>query len=176
MKNGHDKHARVNDPGPLPPSATYCRHCNQAFPVAVPILGAPPETGFVQLTAQLAEHIQRKHPQEVQGDITAQVNASIAYAAQKVLAHFDSSDQGLMEWRDRVRHMVFREMMRGSVSDEKIAEKVAALFALWESDEKSVSIEELVIQLVKSLRDAIEERNLYPEASANPPQPLISVV
>jgi hypothetical protein len=177
MKNGNAKNVHVHDPGPMPPPATYCRQCNQAFPVAVPIIGSPPETSFVQLTVQLADHMQRKHPKEVQTDITAQVNASIAYSAQKILAHFNSTDQGLMEWQDRVRHGVFREMMRGPVSDEKIETKVRELSEHWEGfwdldANRSAEIAEQVTMLVKSMRDAIEERNLYPE----PAQSLVSTI
>jgi hypothetical protein len=167
VKNGHNKNARVHDPGPLPPPATYCRHCNEAFPVVVPILGAPPDAEYVRATAQLADHIQRKHPKETQEGYGVQVAMSMAYSAQVVLANFNSTDQGLMEWRDRERHKVFRAMMRGPVSDEKIANQVSALFgyASQREDGPQTPTMEEVILLVKSMRDAIEERHLYPETT-----------
>lgn len=165
MKTGKINH----DPGPLPQSATYCRHCNMAFPVAVPIIGAPHDTGFVQLTAQLADHIQRKHPEQLQKDLAAQVQLSIGCSAQIVLANFDSTDQGLMEWRDRERHKIFRAMMRSGVSDEKIEQKVRALFEMYAHSPEEGPTEEDVIAVFKSMRDAIEERNLYPEPSKTRP-------
>ena len=75
-----------------------------------------------------------------------------------------------MSWRDRERHKMFRAMMRSGVTDEKIKDKVDALFAMCAGAHGPT--EEEVTALIKSMRDAIEERNLYPE----PSQPLISVV
>lgn len=152
----------------MPAPATYCRHCNEAFPAAVPII-AQPSAGFIQMTAQLADHMQKKHPGEIGPDVGAQVTASIAYSAQRVLSHFNSTDHGLMEWRDRERHRVFREMMRGPITDEKIETKVQQLSEHWEGfwdldANRSAEIAAQVIQLVKSMRDAIEERDLYPES------------
>ena len=94
MKNGKAHH----DPGPMPPMATYCRHCNESFPVALPILGEPSDTQYVRATAQLAQHIQMKHKEEMQKDVGVQVQLSIGCSAQCVLRHFTSSDDGLMEW------------------------------------------------------------------------------
>ena len=111
MKNGKLRNVTVHDPGPMPPPATFCKHCNQSFPVSVPIIGAPIETGFVQTTSKLAAHIQSKHPDLVQADVAQQMNASIACSAQLVLNHFQSTDEGLMKWRDRERHRIFRAML-----------------------------------------------------------------
>ena len=166
MKTGKINH----DPGPLPQSATYCRHCNMAFPVALPIVGEPRDAQFIRATQQLADHLINKHKPEFQKDIAVQVLYSISCSAQVVLANFDSTDQGLMSWRDRERHKMFRAMMRSGVTDEKIKDKVDALFAMCAGAHGPT--EEEVTALIKSMRDAIEERNLYPE----PSQPLISVV
>ena len=174
VKNGHTKDLAVHDPGPMPPAATYCKHCNTAFGVSIPILGAPLESQYVQKTAELADHMQRKHPKEVQPDIQAQVMCSIAYSAQRVLDHFTSNDPGLLQWRDRERHRIFRAMLVRSVSDEKIANKVSALFgfcATREDGPQTPTMDE-VIQFIKSMRDAIEERNLYPAEA----QSLVSTV
>lgn len=165
MKNGKAHH----DPGPMPPMATYCRHCNESFPVALPILGEPSDTQYVRATAQLAQHIQMKHKEEMQKDVGVQVQLSIGCSAQCVLRHFTSSDDGLMEWGDRERHKVFRTMLRGPVSDEKIGAQVSALFNFTSTREdgpQTPTMDEIIL-LVKSMRDAIEERNLYPESIPN---------
>lgn len=174
VKNGKARNIEVHDPGPMPPSATYCKHCNTAFGVSIPILGAPVESQYVQKTAELADHMQRKHPKEVEPDIQAQVMCSIAYSAQRVLDHFQSNDPGLMQWRDRERHRIFRAMLVRSVSDVKIANKVSELFQLaaTRDDGPQTPTMDEVIQFLKSMRDAIEERNLYPEE----PKSLVSVV
>lgn len=175
MKNGKSSH----DPGPLPQSATYCRHCNMAFPVSVPIVGEPPDARFVRLTAQLADHMMKKHQDKFKQDYSIQMNMSIAYSAQIVLENFNSTDEALMSWRDRERHKMFRAMMRATVSDEKIEHKVEELLEVLFDDPKSAIEDETrdatrkaFVAFVKSMRDAIEERNLYPE----PAHLLISVV
>ena len=174
MKNGHTKTTGIHDPGPMPPASTYCKHCNASFGVSIPILGTPAGSEFIQKTAELAQHMQQKHMAEVRPDIESQVQCSIAYSAQRVLDHFNSSDPGLLQWRDRERHIIFRAMLVRSVSDEKIADKVSALFgfaATREDGPQTPTMEE-VTQFIKSMRDAIEERNLYPDEAKS----LVSVV
>jgi hypothetical protein len=176
MRNGKAQHVR-SDPGPMPAPATFCKHCNASFLVSIPIIGQKPGSEFYQTTANLAQHIQQKHPEVLQVDATAQINMAFAYSSQRVLAHFTSTDHGLMLWLDCERHKILRSVCH-AVPDERIEQKVAQLFefaAQREEGPRTPTMEE-VIQLVKSMRDALEERHLYPGTTLEPAPNLVSAV
>ena len=165
------------DPGPMPAPATFCKLCPASFPVSISILGQKPGTEFYQTTAQLAQHIQQKHPDELQADAAAQMNMAFAYSAQRVLAHFTSTDAGLMQWLDCERHKILRAACH-AVPDDRIEQKVADLFDLAsrrEEGPQTPTLEEVIL-LVKSMRDALEERTLYPGATLEPAPNLVSSV
>jgi hypothetical protein len=162
MRNGNLK--RAVDPGPMPAPKTFCKHCNAAFPMALPILGQDPGIEFYQLTANLALHLNQAHLKEIQQDALAQMACTIAYSSQRVIRHFSSTDTGLLTWCDTERHKVFRAVSKPPMPDERIEQKVAELFDLAARREEgpgTPSMEEVIL-LVKSMRDALEERNLYP--------------
>lgn len=179
MKNGAAKHIKF-DPGPVP-AATFCKHCNASFPVAVPIVGQAPGTEFYQMTSELALHLNQKHAAEIPTDAQAQMNCVIAFSSQRVIRHFSSNDSGLLGWCDRQRYKLLRAVVK-QVPDDRIEHKVAELFELAsrrEDGPQTPTLEEVIL-LVKSMRDAIEERNMYPGETLEPPampaSPLISTV
>jgi len=167
MKNGK---ARSHDPGPMPALATFCRHCNASFPVAIPIFGARKDEECFTVMQTLATHVTTKHPEQVQQDGPAQMRFAFGFSGQLMMAHFTTTDERLQSWLDRERHAIFRAMLRSSVTDEKIERKVADLFHLASvrKDGPHLPTPGEVILLVKSMRDAIEERNLYPEPAPSP--------
>jgi hypothetical protein len=165
MKNGKARNIQVHDPGPMPLAKTFCVHCNASFPQAVPIIGSAKDAEYQGLMAALAIHVATKHPEHAQANVNAQVECALAFSAMQVLHNFQSTDEGLMGWRDRLRHKLFRFAMRGQVSDEMIQQKVEDLFALRNAESyESPSVADVIL-LIKSMRDALEERDLYPEES-----------
>jgi hypothetical protein len=151
------------------PQPTKCAHCSRTFPLAVPIVGAPKDTGYIQLTGQLAQHLIQKHPQIAKKAVENQLNMGVGISALMCLQNFESTDEGLLKWRDLIRHNLHRFATKNRISDATIREKVDTLFA--EATHAPAAVSKLigpetVIQLVKDVRDILEERLGYPAESS----------
>ena len=136
---------------------THCIHCSKRFPLAVPIIGAPKDTEYVQLTGQLAQHVLDKHPLMAKKTFEQQVQIGMGVSSLLVLTNYRSSDAGLANWRDRVRFQIHDFARKNKISDATIEEKVKAIFP---DDPNAGSMSE-VIALVKEMRDVLEERGPF---------------
>ena len=136
---------------------THCIHCSKRFPVAVPIIGAPKDTEYIQLTGQLAQHVMDKHPLMAKRAVEQQLQIGMGVSSLMVLVNFKSSDAGLANWRDRVRFQIHEFARKNKISDATIEEKVRALY---DSVPEAPDTQE-VIALVKEMRDILEERGLF---------------
>jgi hypothetical protein len=171
MRNGKPRGAMTaTDPGPVPPARIFCKHCSAFFPAPVPIIGQPPEMEFLRSVGELAMHMQKEHMPLVQLDLPIQTAFAVANSALMVMNHFNVADADMNRWRDRERHKIFCAALRESVSDERIESKVRELVEhLFDAtcEENDIGIRQEMIDgftgLVKSMRDAIEERDLYPD-------------
>lgn len=144
------------------PAVTFCRKCNAGFPAAIPIVGGNPHQEHVEMMGKLAEHIIKAHPEQVQPDMAAQMEVSLAFSAQCVLAHFKTGDGALIQWAEHIRKIARWKLAHGGISDEKIRNQVEDLFQVAEEMARNPTREE-TIALLTSMRDAIEERE--PEIS-----------
>jgi len=81
-----------------------------------------------------------------------------------VLTNYTSQDEGLVKWRDLVRHRLHDFATKNRISDATIEEKVHALFYLSNGNYDAAG-ESDVLQLVKDVRDILEERGMYPVES-----------
>lgn len=155
------------------PDPTVCIHCSKRFPLAVPIIGAPKDTEYVQLAGQLAQHVMDKHPLMAKKAVEQQLQIGMGVSGLMVLANFRSTDAGLANWRDRVRFNLHDFSRKNRISDATIDQKIAALFNGQTVTEQgtmaSVRIND-VIALLKEMRDILEEQGPF---SPNAPQPPI---
>jgi hypothetical protein len=160
----------AHDPGPLPnPNVVQCSKCEWSTAIPVPIVGEPPSAMYVKLCTTLANHLQTKH-KKVAGEIIAQQTmASLDYSAILILGQFNSLNEDLARYRDAGRHRLHDWTRKARVSDATIEEQVAVL-ALDPEKQQGV------IRLFKEMRDALEERGLYPEDQAEAAQSPLVVV
>lgn len=136
------------------PDATKCLHCDRTFPKALPIIGAPKDTEYIQLTGSLAQHLMQKHPLIAKKCVEQQMQMGIGVSGLVVLANFVSHDEGLAKWRDTIRHDFHEFSTANRISDATIEEKVKVLFL---AEEIEPDMEGRVIALVKEMRDVLEE-------------------
>jgi hypothetical protein len=155
MKNG--KSANVSIEVNALPDATKCLHCDRTFPKALPIIGAPKDTEYIQLTGSLAQHLMGKHPLTAKQCVDQQMQLVINMWGLVVLHNFRSNDEGLAKWRDTIRHQLHDFSTANRISDATIEEKVRGIFGDSVSILSIVAIEN-VTALVKEMRDILEER------------------
>ncbi len=152
-RNSRDPH----DPGPMPIHVTTCKHCDDRFgSVAAPIIGQPPSAKYMVFMQGLMKHLADKHPQ-VANDM---LHGQGLFGTMLCLDQFNTDDDGLVEQRDQTRHWVHNRTRRVRISDATIEEKVL-LLAL-DAEKQSA-----VIQLIKTMRDVLEEVGMYPQNSGN---------
>ena len=155
MQNG--KSQRVSIEAKELADPTHCIHCSKRFPFAVPIIGAPKDTEYIQLTGQLAQHVMDKHPLMAKRAVEQQLQIGMGVSSLMVLVNFKSSDAGLANWRDRVRFQIHDFARKNKISDATIEEKVKAIFP----DNPNAGSMSEVIALVKEMRDVLEERGPF---------------
>jgi hypothetical protein len=173
--NTNGKSQQVSIEAKSLPDPTACIHCSKRFALAVPIIGAPKDTEYVQLVAQLAQHVMDKHPLMAKKAVEQQLQIGMCVSGLMVLANFESADAGLANWRDRVRFQIHDFSRKNRVSDGTIEKKVGALFGVinFGSVQQQAAIapsKEDVIKLVKELRDILEEQGPF---NPNAPQSAI---
>ena len=139
---------------------THCIHCSKRFPLAVPIIGAPKDTEYIQLTGQLAQHVMDKHPLMARKAVEQQLQIGMGVSSLMVLVNFKSSDAGLANWRDRVRFQIHDFARKNKISDATIEEKVKVLMPDL-TNENDIRLRAEVIALVKEMRDVLEERGPF---------------
>lgn len=154
MQNGKSKHVTIE--GIDAPAPTKCAHCSHVFPLAVPIVGAPKDAEFFQMCGLIATHLMNKHVEVAKGIIQRQAEVGFAISGLMALEHVESSDVGLSKWRDQSRHRLHEFTTKNRISDATIELKVREL------DYKNETLPDDIIQLVKDVRDILEEKGLYP--------------
>ena len=157
MSGTNGKSQRVSIEAKEPADPTHCIHCSKRFPLAVPIIGAPKDAEYVQLTGQLAQHVLDKHPLMAKKTFEQQVQIGMGVSSLMVLVNFKSSDAGLVNWGDRVRFQIHEFARKNKISDATIEDKVVALF----NDTSHSPLQAHVIALVKEMRDILEERGPF---------------
>ena len=154
------------------PHPTKCAHCTHTFPQALPIVGAPKDTEFLQLCGMIAEHLMRKHPDITRAILQHQAAFGFAVSGIITLGNVETFDEGLVKWRDLARHQLHSFATRNRISDATIEEKVNGLShygynANHYGHGEVPSIHKMldagdVIALAKQMRDILEERIGYP--------------
>jgi len=150
------------------PQPTKCQHCSKTFAIAVPIVGAPKDTEYIQLTAQLAQHLMDKHPLMAKKAVEQQMQIGLGVSALMCLVHFESTDSGLASWRDRARFQLHDFSRKTRISDQTIETKVKAITHTPGNGpycEEAVVTTSDVIALVKEMRDILEERGDFSPSS-----------
>jgi hypothetical protein len=159
MKNG--KSPNVSIEVKELPDATKCLHCDRTFPKALPFIGAPKDTEYIQLTGSLAQHLMQKHPLIAKQCVEQQMNMGIGISGLVVLQNFVSNDDGLAKWRDTIRHEFHEFSTAYRISDATIEEKVKVISHHGYGSAPTVyevADAKDVIALVKEMRDILEER------------------
>lgn len=149
-----------HDPGPLPEIATTCAHCPARFFTPIHTVGEPEQARYVKLLSMLGDHLNRKHKDKAAESISQQMNASLDYSGIIVLSHFNSNDEGLIQFREAARNRLHSFTRKVHVSDSTIEEKVAIL-AL-PADKQSA-----VVELLKQMRNVLEEIPLESQQPAS---------
>ena len=160
MSGTNGKSQRVSIEAKELADPTHCIHCSKRFPLAVPIIGAPKDTEYVQLTGQLAQHVLDKHPLMAKKTFEQQVQIGMGVSSLMVLVNFKSSDAGLVNWGDRVRFQIHEFARKNKISDATIEEKVKVLMPDL-TNENDIRLRAEVIALVKEMRDILEERGPF---------------
>lgn len=156
QQNGKSKHLSIESGVLTHP--TKCLHCSQTFPQALPIVGAPKDTEFLQTCGMIAEHLMRKHPDITQAILQRQAAFGFAVSGIITLGNVETFDEGLSKWRDLSRHALHQFSIRNWISDAIIEARVRELFP---DDPHAGSMSE-VVALIKEMRDVLEERIGYP--------------
>ena len=162
-QNGKSKNVAI-ELGAVP-HPTKCIHCSHTFPQALPIVGAPKDTEFLQTCGMIAEHLMRKHPDITREILQRQAAFGFAVSGIITLGNVETFDEGLVKWRDLARHQLHSFATRNKISDATIEEKVNGIAHHGHGD--APSIHKMldagdVIALVKEMRDILEERIGYP--------------
>jgi hypothetical protein len=142
---------------------TKCRLCGKTFShdllATAAVLGSNPQIKAQQIQALVApfiKHIEKDHPQHIQ--MVAVTSAEIQ--GYLMMSIFDMDDQIAEKLnRDFVRWKIRQWMTppHARVTDERIKERLNAV--PWESISPS---EELILfNIIREMRDAIEERGRY---------------
>ncbi len=164
MSGTNGKSQRVSIEAKELADPTHCIHCSKRFPLAVPIIGAPKDTEYIQLTGQLAQHVMDKHPLMAKKAVEQQLQIGMGVSSLMVFQNFKSSDAGLVNWRDRVRFQIHDFARKNKISDATIEEKVKAMahhgHGEFPTGQKVIDAAD-VIALVKEMRDVLEERGPF---------------
>lgn len=138
-----------------------CRHCGAHIAPPPPIIGDTNDQRIARHLSLMTEHLQthdRGKPL-----IVAAMHGN-EYANLMMLSNYETGNPDILHQHDFARWRIHTSTRRATVSDEKIAEKVKAL-GLSEDDSARVA------ELLKEMRDVIEERGRY-----QTPAPLNDVV
>jgi hypothetical protein len=153
---------------PIAPITT-CKHCNMRFDGGLEIIGRP-NARMEALLMKLGSHMHKAHPQHAQA-----LNLhGAAFMGMLFLMNFKSTDAELNKQRDQARWQIHQQTLNARFSDESLWEQCTALTQRLgdafdetvSNDEARTIINDMLFEVVKSIRDALEEPNRYPEAKA----------
>jgi hypothetical protein len=160
---------KADDPGPLPEVLTRCAYCKMTWPPITPTIGQAMDQTYFGLVMVMCQHLQQKHPQEFAQEFQKQVQVQLRLSHIFYLQHFNSNDPEVARYRDVSRHAIFAMLQKNRISDATIESKVAQLASQFDN---SITAPE-VINLLKEVRDALEEKGMYPEFNAPDPRRVI---
>jgi hypothetical protein len=163
------------------PFVTKCRYCTQTWPSPVAVVGQSLDSIYYALAYNICGHLQ-VHLKKLSHEDAAAVQ-SFVMDTQMPLAHwfylhyFDTTDPELIRYCDRSRHAVWSVLRTREVSDAELEAQVEKLdkinqAAPWLAKHVNSSAEfqpcnwvrrEDALELLKALRDTLEERDLNPE-------------
>lgn len=132
---------------------TTCRVCGEQFTTpSVAIIGQTADQRIGEFGGRLAQHILTKHKEIAVYAATMQQQ----FDGMLCLMNFNIAEPELTDQLDQIRFQINRLTRRAVVSDETIMQRVAELGLLNPADESKV------YQLLKDMRDVLEERGRYP--------------
>lgn len=131
---------------------TKCRFCMKEFttgqPLAVPIIGEPPQAHLQRYVQALAKHMQENHPQE-----WAQLLMfGSLFTSVLILRQYQTEDPALLRAEDINRFQVHQMTRRNPPPTDEALEKKAK--------------EDEVFNLLKDLRDYLIEAALFQPVSS----------
>lgn len=156
----------AHDPGPVPEVTTRCNHCDKTFPPPVPVIGQPLDAAYFQMVTVMCAHLQQRHQKVFHQALSRQMPMQVRFSHLYYLDQFQSNDPELHKYADLTRHMLHRKMQRRA-SDQKLTERVNSLPAFDGVEGVTDLVRRAdVLELLKQMRDALQEEGLYPEVAA----------
>lgn len=125
-------------------------------------MGETDQDKFRRFGMHLAEHILKKHPEIAAAHAVQQQ----MFDGMLMLMNFNTEDPELKRQRDMIRHQIHRLTQRCVVSDETLMRKVA------EAQIVSPDAQMKAYELLREMRDVLEERDLYPELERPAAEPV----
>ena len=157
-------------------TGSKCRLCDKTFRGpeeelgGAMILGEKPKQRVARYIGKLIEHLQNKHPEQMQYYAAQQAE----YFGLICLMTFDTSDEAVETERDYLRWTIHKATRRAKVTDERIREKTKECvdqilkdLDLTLSENARVGIVEAQVgALLMVMRDVLEERGQYNDKPA----------
>jgi len=155
------------------PTITQCLHCGETFEGGVVIVGRP-NARLQALLIKLASHMNQKHPDFAQG-----MNLDgVTFMGWRYLTNFKSDDEDLNAESDKQRWMIHQQTLPYRMDDDVLKKQAGELARrlairaqvicisgqrdlLLEADELTRNFQEMVVETLTQLRDALEEPNKY---------------
>lgn len=161
---------------------TTCRHCAMTWPPPIPAPGQPLDAAYYQLAISICGHLQthvkKLTPQEVADIEQFMFGAQMRFSHWFYLKYFDSNDPELARYRDVSRHAVWSMLRAVELSDAGLEAKVKSLDTIQQPHGFPTNVNDArpfmqcnwvrrddALALLKAVRDTLEERAGYPEAS-----------
>lgn len=130
-----------------------CQICRRALVLpGTPIIGERPPEKHARITDMLWSHIQKDHQQQFQFIGMTANN----FAGWMIWEQFKHADTELLAHHNEIRAGIRRATKRVHVRDEAIEAQIQTHFANIETMPTD-EVRKLVIQLLKGLRDVLEE-------------------
>lgn len=161
-ENGRPGHVEVQTP-------TTCRICKQQFYgpdiTGALILGEPPSKREARYIGVLMSHLATHHPKEF--NETSAIGAELAGALK--LACYETGDPLVEKKRDELRWRTLQRMMRASVTDQRIRERVREVLLRFQNSTMpglvpDLNFDQLAADLTAlccEMRDVLQEKGRY---------------
>lgn len=136
-----------------------CRICGEAFTTpSLLIVGQTDEERLGEFGGRLAQHILTSHKDVALYAATMHQQ----FDGMICLMNFNIAEDKLVEQLDMIRFQIHRLTRRAVVTDDTLMQKTAELGLLNPDDEQRV------FDLMKTMRDVLEERGRYPHLTPSP--------
>jgi hypothetical protein len=155
-------------------SLTTCTLCGESFPIppSVHIVGSKTDAKAEAHFKQLASHLNTKHPHAAQ----AIAIKGTEFMGLLYLMSFKTTDEALIEERDRLRWQIHQQTLKSRWPDENIDHQAFATvrdifdrlsYAAVDGEEFKATYDVLK-RAFTGIRDALEERGKYDSTEKEP--------